>query len=133
MITAERQVKRYKNGTSCQYIYYHCTRKSKTVHCKEPAVRSELFDEQLASLALGYAMPKTWASTLLTWIKRDEAESLGESERLAGDLRARIARLSEKSERLLDSFLEQDIERINYLAKKAEIMSEKKTLEEKVS
>ena len=37
------------------------------------------------------------------------------------------------SERLLDSFLEQDIERIDYLAKKAEIMSEKKTLEEKMN
>ena len=133
MITAERQVKRYKNGTSCQYIYYHCTRKSKTVRCKEPAVRSGVFDDQLASLALGYAMPKTWASTLLAWIKRDEVESIGESERLASNLRAQIARLSEKSERLLDSFLEQDIERADYLAKKAEIMSEKKTLEEKMN
>ena len=103
------------------------------VRCKEPAVRSEILNKQLVNLAFGYAMPKTWASTLLTWIKRDEVESLGESERLAGNLRARIARLSEKSERLLDSFLEQDIERADYLAKKAEIMSEKKTLEEKMN
>ncbi len=132
MITAERQVKRYKNGTSCAYVYYHCTRKSKTVQCKEPAVRSELFDEQLASLALGYAMPKEWASQLLAWLERDEAESAGASARQAGDVREQIARLSEKLERLLDSFLEQDIERADYLAKKAEIMSEKKTLEEKM-
>ena len=132
MITAERQVKRYKNGTSCEYVYYHCTRKSKTVRCKEPALRSELFDEQLSSLALDYAMPKAWASQLLAWLERDEAESVGASERLAGDLRVQIAHLSEKLERLLDSFLEQDIERVDYLTKKAEIMSEKKTLEEKM-
>lgn len=86
MITAERQVKRYKNGTSCQYIYYHCTRKSKTVRCKEPAARSELFDEQLASLALNYAMPKAWASQLLAWLERDEAENMSASERLATGL-----------------------------------------------
>ncbi len=132
MITAERQVKRYKNGTSCAYVYYHCTRKSKTVRCKEPAVRSELFDEQLANLALGYAMPKAWASQLLAWLERDEAESVCIGERQANDLRQQIVSLSEKLERLLDSFLEQDIERADYLAKKAKIMSEKKTLEEKM-
>ena len=32
MITAERQIKRYKNGTSCEYVYYHSTRKSKLVN-----------------------------------------------------------------------------------------------------
>ena len=69
----------------------------------------------------------------MAWLERDEAESVGASERLAGDLRVQIAHLSEKLERLLDSFLEQDIERVDYLTKKAEIMSEKKTLEEKMN
>ena len=42
----------------------------------------------------------------------------------------RIGNLQGKLQRLLDSYLDQDIERDIYLAKRAELMSEKKTLEE---
>ena len=49
------------------------------------------------------------------------------------DLHANIAQLSAKLERLLDSYLDQDIDRDTYTSKKAEIMSQKKSFEEKLS
>ena len=133
MITAERQIKRYKNGTSCEYVYYHCTRKSKLVRCTEPAIRSESFEEQLTNTMLEYAMPQAWADKMREWLDKDEAQTNGEKERAADELRVKIAHVSEKLQRLLDSFLEQDIEREVYVEKKAELMSEKKSLEEKRS
>jgi hypothetical protein len=45
----------------------------------------------------------------------------------------RIASLQSKLQRLLDGYLDQDIDRDTYLDKKAELMSEKKSLEEQSS
>ena len=82
---------------------------------------------------LEYAMPQAWADKMREWLDKDEAQTNGEKERAADELRVKIAHVSEKLQRLLDSFLEQDIEREIYVEKKAELMSEKKSLEEKRS
>ena len=49
-----------------------------------------------------------------------------------GDMKKEISVIKSKLERLLDSYLEQDIERNTYLDKKALLMSEKKSLEGKI-
>ena len=133
MITSESKTKRQKNGNEHHYVYYRCSRKNKAVRCIEPAVRSELLDEQLSELLQGYALPTDWADKMRRLV--DEAER---SEKLATDskidgLREQVAHLSGKLQRLLDSFLDGVIERDVYVAKKAELMSEKKSLEEKMS
>lgn len=48
-------------------------------------------------------------------------------------LRGEITHLSEKLQRFLDGFLDGVLEREIYTAKKAEIMSRKKTIEEQMS
>jgi hypothetical protein len=53
----------------------------------------------------------------------------GKIDALSGD----ITHLSEKLQRLLDAFLDGVLEREDYTQKKAEIMSQKKTLEEQMS
>ena len=41
IITAENKTKRQKNGNVHHYVYYRCTKKSKTIKCKEVSLRSE--------------------------------------------------------------------------------------------
>ncbi|MBI3273576.1 MAG: recombinase family protein [Candidatus Colwellbacteria bacterium] len=41
MITAEKRVKRQKNGNEHHYVYYHCTKKNKAIKCTEPCIREE--------------------------------------------------------------------------------------------
>ncbi|PIP87428.1 MAG: hypothetical protein COV07_03520 [Candidatus Vogelbacteria bacterium CG10_big_fil_rev_8_21_14_0_10_45_14] len=45
MITAENKVKRQKNGNIHKYVYYRCTKKSKTISCNEGCVREEELTE----------------------------------------------------------------------------------------
>ncbi len=52
MFTSERQTKRQKNGNVHIYDYYRCTRKSKTIICREPHIRAEELDKQLSALLL---------------------------------------------------------------------------------
>jgi len=132
MFTAETRIKRQKNGNVHVYVYYRCTRKSKTAVCREPHIRAEELDKQLSALLLCYAMPASWAGKLRELIDKDEAsEKANFTHRVAGDKEA-VARLSEKMQRLLDSYLDGDVERELYQDKRAEILGKKKLLEEQI-
>ena len=133
MITAENKTKRQRNGNVHHYVYYRCTRKSKTIVCTEQPVRSEPLDEQLSGLLAQFALPDGWGDWLRQRIGDTERKEQAESDVLLDDLRDKVAHLSGKLQRLLDSFLDELIDRQTYLAKKAELMSEKKSLEEQMS
>lgn len=133
MITAENKTKRQKNGNVRNYMYYRCTRKSKTVACVEKPVRSELLDNELSVLLAQFALPDGWGDWLHQRIDEAEQKEQAEGDVAMNDLQDELAHLSGKLQRLLDSFLDELIDRPTYLAKKAEIMSEKKSLEEKMS
>ncbi len=130
-ITGEKRIKQQKNGNTHEYIYYHCTRKRKDMTCDNPAVREEALDESLSELMNQYAMPKSWADDLYARIARDQQAEQGLSKKLICMFQGDIANIISKLQRLLDSYLDQDIDRETYQAKKSELMSKKKSLEEK--
>jgi len=45
MITGEYRIKKQKNGNVHDYIYYHCTKKNKSVRCSEPCICQEGLDK----------------------------------------------------------------------------------------
>ena len=132
MFTNERQIKRQKNGNVHIYDYYRCTRKSKTVRCNEPHIRAEELDKQLSALLCGYTLPKSWAVSMRKLAQNDEAiEKLNYTQNTE-TLRTDVAHLSDKLQRLLDSYLDSDVERELYQTKRAEILGQKKRLEEQI-
>ena len=133
MITAENKTKRQKNGNEHHYVYYRCSRKSKTMRCVEPPVRSEPLDEQLSDELSSFSLHDDWADYLRGRIDEDERQEQGASDVLIDDLRGQVAQITAKLQRLLDSFLDELIDRQTYTHKKAELMSQKKSLEEKMS
>ena len=133
MITSETHEKHQKNGNIHHYTYYRCTKKSKMVKCTEPAVRSELLDAQLSAMLQEYAMPVELADSVRLLIAKDEANGNQLRQMQTTDLHTKTAHITAKLQRLLDSYLDQDIDRPDYVAKKAELMSQKKTLDEKMS
>lgn len=129
MFTVETRIKRQKNGNVHVYVYYRCTRKSTTVACREPHIRAEELGKQLSALALllCYAMPAHWADKLRELIDKDKASEKADFvHRVAGDKQT-IARLSEKMQQLLDSYLDGDVERELYQDKRAEILGKKRS------
>ena len=133
MITGEKRTKHQKNGNIHEYIYYHCTKKRKDMKCLEPHVRQEELDEQLTELLNGYALPDDWAQDLQARLDNDEQKEQNTSGVFVANAQTKIAGLQSKLQRLLDGYLDQDIDREAYLAKKAELMSEKKSLQEQSS
>ena len=133
MITGEYKVKRQKNGNIHEYVYYHCSRKSKTIKCKEPCIRQEVLDKQISSLLQKVSLPQDWAEELSIMLGKDKKESARSCSAFVQETREKIRAIQIKLQRLLDGYLEQDIERENYRTEKAKLLSEKKSLEEQIT
>ncbi len=133
MITGETRTKRQKNGNTHHYIYYHCTKKRKDMKCLEPHIRQEELDDQLSSLLTEYTLPDSWTKSLNIMLADDEKQAKQSSGVFIADTASKIANFQSKLQRLLDGYLDQDIDRETYVAKKAELMSQKKSLEEQKS
>ena len=132
MITAEDKVKRQKNGNVHKYVYYHCTKKSKTIPCNEPHIREEALLEQVNEILNNYSMPSPWAKEFGLLMKEDEKKAEQESAVIIEDLRNKVSAISEKIQRLLDVYLAQDIDRETYLKERSKLFSDKKSFEEKI-
>ena len=133
MITGEYKVKTQKNGTQHFYTYYHCTKKSKTQKCSEPCIRQESLDAQVSTMLQKVSMPSDWAEYLNMRLDGDRKESAKSVSVFVEKNQKRIKDITVKLQRLLDGYLEQDIDKEIYRAEKAKLLSEKKSLEEEIS
>ncbi len=132
-VTAEHKIKHQKNGNVHEYVYYRCTKKRKDMKCLEPAVSEPELATQLSDILHSYAMPKSWAKQLDTMLDKDEKQAEQSSGVFISQAQAKLASLQSKLQRLLDGYLDQDIDQQTYRAKQGELMSEKKSLEEQIS
>src|SRR3990167_5776317 len=133
MITGEYRVKTQKNGTQHFYTYYHCTKKRKNFKCSEPCIRQEKLDEQISSLLQKVSLRPDWAKKLNARLEKDKATSAESVSAFVQTNQERIKVISTKFQRLLDGYLEQDIDREIYRTEKAKLLSEKKSLEEQIT
>jgi site-specific DNA recombinase len=126
-ITAEMKTKHQKNGNLHNYTYYRCTKKKG--HCSQPCIREEVLATELSETIKPYALPSDWAAELLKLADADERESVQSSATASQALRDEITAISQKLQRLLAAYLDQDIEREAYRSEKANLLSRKKSLE----
>ncbi len=124
MITAEIQ----KGHT-----YYRCSKKSKTVKCTQGYIRSEILDQQISSEIQKVSLPKDWAEELLKMAEKDFNNSAQSNSVFVEEVKKDILKINLKLERLLNGYLDQMIEQEIYRVQKAKLLSEKKSLEGKIS
>lgn len=74
-ITSEYRIKRQKNGNVHEYIYYHCTKKNKSIKYPEPCIRQEELDKQLSHLIQKVSLCPDWAEKLLAMAEADKEKS----------------------------------------------------------
>ena len=130
MITGEYRVKKQKNGNEHHYIYYHCSKKNKAIKCLEPCIRQEELDKQISSLLQKVSLYPDWAEKLQARLEKDKEKSAQSVSAFVQETGEKIKTIKAKLQRLLDGYLEQDIEREIYRQEKAKLLSEKKSLEE---
>lgn len=130
MITAEQKTKHYRDAT---YVYYRCTKKSKTHKCNQPYTREEELDSQLSEMIKEVSLRQDWAREMLKKLEEEKAELAHSCGAFAQEKRDEIKEISLKLQRLLDSYLDQDVDRESCFVKKENLLSSKKTLEEQIA
>ena len=78
-------------------------------------------------------MRSDWAEKLLGIVEKDKTKSAQSVSAFAQENREKIKAINIRLQRLLDGYLEQDIEREIYRQEKAKLLLEKKSLEEKIT
>ena len=78
-------------------------------------------------------MRPDWAEQLREMLEKEKSESAQSSTAFVQKAGERIRAIQTKLQRLLDGYLEQDIEREIYRTEKAKLLSEKKSLEEQMA
>ena len=114
------------------HTYYNCTKKSKTQKCFQPYIREEDLDRQLSTMIQKVSLPQDWADWMLNKLKDEEKESAQSCTAFVQEKRKQTQVINRKLQRLLDAYLDQDIEREIYLDRKSKLMSAKKTFEEQI-
>jgi len=132
-ITGEIKIKRQKNGNTHRYVYYHCSKKSKTQKCLEPCIQEKELDNQLSAMLVKHAMPKEWAIKLFAMLDTEENKANQSAGEAVLELREKSEDFSRNLARLTDVYVAQDIERSDYLERRRSLMSEKKSVEEQIS
>ena len=128
-ITAERHIK--KSGL--QFIYYRCTHKSKNQCSENKFLRDEGFEKQVQKICQKVSLPDEWRDKYLGKLAEWEQENRQSSGVFAQNLRVSISDIKAKIDRLMDGYLDGGFELSEFQQKKNALMSEKKTLEEKLS
>ena len=113
------------------HTYYRCTKKSRaTTWCKQPYVREESLDAEITALLKPFSLRADWADDMLSRIKEEKKQSAQSVALVVAEKRQEIEKINLRLQKLLDSFLDGIIERNEYTAEKAKLMSRKKSLEE---
>jgi len=133
MVTAENKIKRYKNGNITTYHYYRCTKKNKFVKCYQPySTTEESIHSQLTTLLKKYALRQDWSNQMLLKLKQEESDIYQSSLSLISTKRKEIDNLNTKLKILLDTYLDQEVDKEIYRQKKFELVSKRKTIEEQI-
>ncbi len=112
------------------HTYYRCTKKDKRVRCSQRYVREEVLDEQISHLLRSFTLRTDWADEMLKLVKEEQRGIAQSSSQAAALKKAEIAKINARLQRLLDSFLDELIDRETFTVEKAKLMSQKKTLQE---
>ncbi len=133
MISGELKSKYYKNTNHhVDYMYYHCTKKCKNIKCSQKYIRDIDLDSQLTTLIKKYTLKKTWANQMLLKLKQEESDISQSCLDVISIKRKDLEQIDIKLKLLLDSYLDQIIDKDDFQQKKFELMSKRKTIEEQI-
>ena len=113
------------------HIYYRCTKKGRMVSwCEQPYIRQEALEMEITSLLKPYTLREDWADEMLTRLEDEKKQSAQALAQQVAQKRLEIEKLNLKMKKLLDTFLDDLVDRETFAVEKSRLMSQKKTLEE---
>ncbi len=129
-ITAERKVKR----SGRQYVYYRCTKKSRTQVCgQHQFLREDELATQIRRAVQNLSLSDEWREKYLAKVDEWEREARHSSDLVAQGLNKELAGVLAKLDRLTDAMLDGSVEPQEFKERKNALMARKADLQGKLS
>ena len=125
MITAQWATNRF--GT--KYRYYRCTKKK---NCSQGYLREDKMIFQLKEQLQKISLPDDWIEYMMKKTDEWEKEIKTSSGNVVGQIKEREREIQQKLDSLITLYLDGDIPKENYLAKKDELLKQKVSLANKI-
>jgi DNA invertase Pin-like site-specific DNA recombinase len=97
VITAEEKWKRYKNGTSCKYVYYHCT-KRKDKNCPEKYIEEKDLEKQIDFILSKFQISEQFKNWAIRFLKEPREDQTGQRKESADRGETRIMEITKQLE-----------------------------------
>ena len=132
-ITGDIKNKYYKEtDRHAVYTYYRCTKKNKNISCTQPHITEKELEPQITTLLKKYTLKTNWASQMLSKLKQEESDISQSSLEVNNLKRKQVEAIDIKIKLLLDSYLDQIIDKETFQNEKLQLVSQKKTFEEQI-
>ena len=133
-VTAEEHFKFYPSTRGkVAYVYYHCTKRKIRQPCSQHYLNSVEFEKQLRNLLVKVNVPKIWAEKWQEKLDQEQKTELGKVENNTAEINQKIQTVDQKLGRLLDVYLNQEVDLLSYQQKKSQLLEKKVGLKEKIS
>ena len=130
-ITAEKHTKYYKRtNRKAEYIYYRCSKKMGT--CSQKYIDKVEIEKQLKAIVLRASLPPHVAKKFLEWADKDANQEKNKSAGIVSTYQFQLKEAEEKTDRLLEGYLDRVISSEDYQKKKNEMVEEKSQLNSKI-
>ncbi len=116
--------------TTKGHIYYHCTKRSRIHDCRQPFIREEAFVDEFHSVPDAIPVPDSWLESMLAEV---DSLSVSHTSRQSGqskELDLAFGTIQTKLARLADLYVEGELDRADYHARKEKLLNEKIALME---
>jgi len=129
MITAQRNVKRQKNGNVHIYYYYHCTgRKDPNCEQKHLNIRGEKLEEQVSNIVESIEIPKEFHAYALKWLKKENGKESVNREVILKHQREEYDECVDLLDGLTDMRAKKEIDAEDFKRRQSKLIIQKKKL-----
>ena len=116
----------FAHGNGGTYRYYRCTRKKG--NCAQKYLREDLLISQLKARLQSVALCDEWTGKMLKQVEAWEKENIHSSQSFVQNLETEQSEVSAKLDKLVSTYIDGDVPKESYLAKKEELMMRKLAL-----
>lgn len=129
MITAERKVKRQKNGVVRFYTYYHCT-KRKNPDCSQGVIEEKELEQQIADILGSIEIPTEFHDWAMNVLKDQNKKEAKDRESIMTTQRRAYDKIVQKLDNLIDLRAGGEITEEDFSRRKNALTHEKTYFEE---
>ncbi len=130
-IIAEKHTKHYRRtNRTVEYIYYRCSKKKGA--CSQKYIDKVEIEKQLKEIILRASLPPHAAKKFLEWADKDANEEKQKSSDIISEYQLQLKETEEKTDRLLEGYLDKVISPEDYQKKKNELVETRSLLNSKI-